>query len=108
MDTPKETLTNPPPTLMDMRTAYATVPGSNEPPGLATQRKVLKDKPNDFLDRMTALEKAWMAQETAAIQPKAEREAREKAVPLEPEELEDEGTENVQVLIARLLEKLEE
>jgi hypothetical protein len=105
MDKPQETLTNPPPLLLDMRTAYETLPEANEPPGLRLQRQVMKDKPNDFLDRMTALEKAWLAKETAAIQAKAEREARETAAIQEPEEEVDEGSERCLAILKDWLER---
>jgi hypothetical protein len=93
MEKPSEHLTNPPRLLLDMRLAYETPPEPNEPPGLKVQRQLMKDKSNDFMDRMTTLEKAWAAQETAAIQANAGRDEQEKAAALpEPAEEVDEGS----------------
>jgi hypothetical protein len=59
-------LTQPPPGLIDMLIAYNEPAEPGEWPGLITQRQLMKECPNEFMERMVQLEKSWGAQEKAA------------------------------------------
>lgn len=99
-----------PPMLEDYRHVATHHPMIQDNPIRRGLRALLESKPGEFADQMNALERQWLQTQKAEWEAyKARQEARSAQTTTSPSEPPpDDTSEQIEALITRLLEKLEE